>query len=207
VKVADGGYVPLLLATVIFSMMWIWHHGSEALARRLQKSTVKVEEFEAKVIGRNTPRVPGTAVFLTRADRDVPPALLWHLELNRSLHSVIIVLTVRTASVPWIAASEHLTIKEVAPNFWRAAATFGFMEHPDIPKLLDTALGHGCTVDFTDVTYYVGHGSIVHRDDGKGLPHWQEALYAAMERNSTHVGDILRFPPERTMEIGRQIAI
>ena len=120
---------------------------------------------------------------------------------------MIIVLTVRTASVPWIAAREHLTINEVAPNFWRAAAIFGFMEHPDIPKLLDTALGHGCTVDFSDVTYYVGHGSIVHRDDSKGLPHWHEMLYAAMERNSTQVGDILRFPPERTMETGRQIAI
>jgi KUP system potassium uptake protein len=206
-KVADGGYVPLALATVVFSIMWIWHHGSQALARRLQKSAIPVAEFEARVIGRNTPRVPGTAVFLTRADRDVPPALLWHLELNRSLHSVIIVLTVHTASVPWINAKDHLTIKEVAPSFWRAAALFGFMEHPDIPALLDTALGHGCTVDFSDVTYYVGHGSIVHRDDGKGLPRWQEMLYAAMERNSTHVGDILRFPPEKTMEIGRQIAI
>ena len=146
-------------------------------------------------------------MFLTRANRDVPPALLWHLELNRALHTEIIVLTVITASVPWIDASEHLTVKELAPNFWRAAAVFGFMEHPDIPALLDTALGHGCTVDFTDVTYFVGHGSIVHRDDGKGLPHWQEVLFAAMERNSTHVADVLRFPPERTMEIGRQIAI
>ncbi len=206
-KVADGGYVPLLLASAVYGVMWIWHRGSQALARRLQRNAIRVEAFEAKVIGRNTPRVPGTAVFLTRADRDVPPALLWHLELNRALHSVIIVLTVRTASVPRIAASEHLTIDEIAPNFWRAAAVFGFMEHPDIPALLDTALGHGCTVDFSDVTYYVGHGSIIHRDDGKGLPQWQEALFAAMERNSTYVGDILRFPPDRTMEIGRQIAI
>jgi KUP system potassium uptake protein len=152
-KVADGGYVPLLLATVIFGIMWIWHHGSEAVARRLQKSTIRVADFNEEVLALKTPRVPGTAVFLTRANRDVPPVMLWHLEHNRALHTEIIVLTVSTASVPRIDPLKHLTIKELAPNFWRAAAVFGFMEHPDIPALLDTALGHGCTVDFSDVPY------------------------------------------------------
>jgi KUP system potassium uptake protein len=207
VKVADGGYVPLLLAAGVYGIMWIWHRGSEAVERRLGQSLMKVADFSAQVVARETPRVPGTAVFLTRTNLDVPPVLLWHLQNNRALHKEIMVLTVVTASVPRVEASERLNVKALAPNYWRAHAVFGFMEHPDIPALLSTAKSRGCGVDLSDVTYYVGHASIEPRDDGKGLPHWQEAIYAAMERNSSHVAEVLRFPPEQTVELGRQIAI
>ncbi len=207
VKVADGGYVPLLLAAAVYGVMWIWHRGSEAVDRRLEQDVMPVADFIAQAVAREMPRVPGTAVFLTRTNRDVPPVLLWHLQHNRSLHKELMVLTVNTASVPKVEASKHLSVQELAPNFWRADAVFGFMEHPDIPALLDTAKEHGCKIDLSDVTYYVGHGSIMHRDDGKGIPRWQEALYAGMERNSSHVGDVLRLPQEQTVEIGRQIAI
>ena len=207
VKVADGGYAPLLLAAAVYFVMWIWHNGSKAVSRRLEQDLVAVKDFSAQVVAQETPRVPGTAVFLTRTQRDVPPALLWHLEHNRALHKQLLVLTVTTAAVPWTESSKRLTVKLLAPNFWRAEAVFGFMEHPDIPPLLATAREHNCDIDLTDVTYYVGHASIMHRDDGKGLPHWQEALYAVMERNSCHVGEVLRLPHDKTVEIGRQIEI
>ncbi len=206
-KIADGGYIPLLLAAVVYGLMWIWHRGSEAVGRQIRKGLIPVEDFTAQVIARKILRVPGTAVFLTRTNRDVPPVLLWHLEHNRALHEKLMVLTVSAASVPRIPAEKRLTVKTLAPNFWRAEAVFGFMERPDIPALLATAPDHGCGIDLTDIIYYVGHASIGHRDDGKGMPHWQEALYAAMERNSTHVGDVLRLPQDRTVEIGRQVVI
>jgi KUP system potassium uptake protein len=133
--------------------------------------------------------------------------MLWHLEHNRALHTQLVVLTVNTAQVPRIAPSERLTIKLVAPNFWRIEAVFGFMDLADIPPLLATAKADGCDLDLHDVTYYVGHASIVHREDGKGLPRWQEGLYAFMERNSSHVADILRLPHELTVEIGRHVEI
>jgi KUP system potassium uptake protein len=207
VKVADGGYVPLLLAAWVYGMMWVWHRGSEAVRRRLDESLMPVADFTARTIAHEIPRVPGAAVFLTRTNRDVPPGMLWHLQHVRALHTQLFVLTVNTASVPWIDESEHLKVEELAPNFWRAEALFGFMEHPDIPALLATAKWHGCHIDLSDVTYFVGHASIMPRDDGKGLPRWLEALYAAMERNSSHVGEVLRLPQEDTVEIGRQIAI
>ncbi len=96
---------------------------------------------------------------------------------------------------------------EVAPNFWRATARYGFMERPDIPVLLRQARAKGCTLDLDDVTYYVGHETIVHREDGKGLAKWEEALFAAMERNAVHVSDFFRLPSDDVVEIGRQIAI
>jgi KUP system potassium uptake protein len=207
VKVADGGYVPLLLAAAVFGIMWIWHRGSEAVERRLGQSPMKVADFTAQTVALETPRVRGTAVFLTRTNLDVPPELLWHLQHNRALHKELIVLTVATASAPRIEASKRLSVKALAPNYWRADSVFGFMEHPDITALLGTAKSRGCGVDLSDVTYYVGHDSIAPRDDGTGLPRWQEVIYAAMERNSSHVAEVLRFPPEQTVELGRQIPI
>ena len=206
-KLLEGGYVPLLLACCVYGAMWIWHHGTEAVGARLVENLVKVGDFTAQAVARQTPRVPGTAVFLTRTDMDVPPSLVWHLEHNKALHDRIVVLTVSTVPVPYMRTGERLTMEEIAPNFWRATATFGFMEPSEIPALLEAAKDHGCDIGLDDVTYYVGHATIMHRDDGQGIPRWLEALYAAMERNSSHVGDVLRLPPEATVELGRQVAI
>ena len=207
VKLLDGGYVPLLLATAVYGAMWTWHHGTEAVAARLVEQIVQVGDFTAQALAHQTPRVPGTAVFLTRTDMDVPPSLVWHLEHNKALHERIVVLTVETGQVPSVPEADHLGISEIAPNFWRAKAKYGFMEHPDIPALLGTAAEHGCDLGLDDVTYYVGHATIMHRDDGQGMPRWLEAIYAAMERNASHVGDVLRLPPDATVELGRQVLI
>ena len=207
VKLLDGGYVPLLLAGVVYAAMWIWHHGTQAVGRRIVENMVEVGDFTAQAMAHKTPRVPGTAVFLTRTDMDVPPSLVWHLEHNKALHESIVVLTVETGQIPYIAEKEHLGIEEIAPHFWRARAKYGFMERPDIPSLLREAAGQGCALDFEDATYYVGHATIMHRDDGQGLPRWMEAIYAAMERNASHVGDVLRLPPDATVELGRQVSI
>ncbi len=207
VKLLDGGYVPLLLAAAVYGAMWVWHHGTQAVAARLIEQTVQVGDFTAQAVAHQTPRVPGTAVFLTRTDMDVPPSLVWHLEHNKALHERIVVLTVDTAQVPFVSEAERLGIDEIAPNFWRAKAKFGFMERPDIPALLGTAVERGCDLGLDDATYYVGHATIMHRDDGGGMPRWLEAVYAAMERNASHVGDVLRLPPDATVELGRQVSI
>src|SRR5271170_8530974 len=86
-------------------------------------------------------------------------------------------------------------------------AHYGFMERPDIPLLLAQLKEYGCTIDLADVTYFVGHETVTRREDGRGLPRWQEALFAAMERNAAHVTDYYNLPGEQVVEIGRQIAI
>ncbi len=206
-KFFSGGYVPFLLALLIYGIMLVWHIGARAVNRRINDTVTPVAEFLARIEAQKIPRVPGTALFLTRTERDVPPVMEWHVKHNRALHSRIFVLTVTTESVPWITDAERLHFEEIAPNFWRATARYGFMERPDIPKLLRKAYAGGCTVDLHDITYYVGHETVVSREDGKGLPHWIEAMYATMQRNSTHVSDYFRLPPDTVVEIGREIAI
>jgi KUP system potassium uptake protein len=159
------------------------------------------------VARRKIPRVPGTAVYLTRTSRDVPPVMVWNLSHNRALHERLFVLTVDTESVPWINDAGRLTLAEAAPQFWRASAHYGFMERPDIPRLLRQAHECGCGIDLTDITYYVGHETILSREDGKGLPKWIVACFAGMQRNSVHWSDYFRLPSDELVEIGRQISI
>src|SRR3984893_15924665 len=115
----------------------------------------------AKIETGSTPRVPGTAVFLTRTQQEVPPVMVWHVKHNRALHESVLVLTVTTQSVPWVKDTERLTVDALAPRFGRAAARYGFMERPDIPALLRQAHESGCAIDLSDVTYYVGHETVV----------------------------------------------
>jgi len=206
-KIGEGGYVPVILATSVYALMWIWHRGAAAVSVRMHQALIPVQEFMANLAARNIPRVPGTAVFLTRTERDTPPVMVWHVKHNRALHEHVFVLRVEIQSVPWIASRNRLTIAEVAPNFWRAEAHFGFMERPHIPELLTASKALGCTIDLDDVTYYVGHETVVGREDGKGLPAWQERFFAVMERNAVHVSDFFSLPNDQVVEIGRQVAI
>jgi KUP system potassium uptake protein len=151
--------------------------------------------------------VPGTAVFLTRTERDTPPVMVWHVKHNRALHQHLFVLRVEILSVPWVSSRDRISIEQVATNYWRADARFGFMEHPLLPELLATSKSLGCTVDLDDVTYYVGRETVIAREDGRGLPAWQERIFIVMERNAVHVSDYFNLPSDQVVEIGRQVAI
>jgi KUP system potassium uptake protein len=206
-KIAEGGYVPLLLAITVYGIMWIWHRGAAAVSARMHEQLMPVNEFLDRVKAANIPRVPGTAVFLTRTASGAPPVMLWHVKHNRALHEHLFVLRVEIKSVPWTFSGRRLTLEEVAPNFWRADASFGFMERPNIPDLLAASKSLGCTVDLADVTYYVGHETVIGREDKMGLPAWQAKLFMVMERNAVHVSDFFSLPSDQVVEIGRQVAI
>jgi KUP system potassium uptake protein len=206
-KVAEGGYVPLVLAALVYGIMLVWHLGASAVSTRLQEQVVPVADFMAKIAEGRIPRVPGTAVFLTRTQRDAPPVMVWHLKHNRALHEHLFVLTVSTEPKPWVTPSDRLAVEEIAPDFWRASARCGFMERPDIPALLRDAHERGCTIDLSDITYYVGHETVTPRDDAKALPRWVEAMFALMQRNSTHLTVYFKLPTDAVVEIGRQISI
>jgi KUP system potassium uptake protein len=206
-KIVEGGYVPLLLAGAVYTMMFVWHRGADAITERINETLLPLDTFMAKLDQDRVPRVPGTAVFLTRAMRETPPVLVWHVRHNRALQQHVLAITTVTESVPWIADEMRVMVTQVAPNFWRAIAHYGFMERPDIPRLLGQLEKRGCTIDLADVTYFVGHETVIRREDGKGLPRWQEAVFAFMERNAAHLTDFFNLPSDQVVEIGRQISI
>jgi len=206
-KIAQGGYVPLLLAAAVYGLMLIWHRGTVAVAHSLSQAPVTAAKFLSDVKARNVPRVPGTAVFLTRTDSGVPPVMIWHLKQNRSLHERLVALRVLTESKPRVHWPDLMSVVREGENFWRVTAHFGFMQRPDIPRLMKEAHEKGCGVMLEDITYYVGHEIILHRERGAELPIWQEKIFAAMIRNASHVTDYFRLPSEQVVEIGRQISI
>jgi KUP system potassium uptake protein len=206
-KIADGGYVPLVLASLVYGVMWVWHSGARSMAARIQERVMPIGELLRQLAERRIARVPGTAVFITRTHKDAPPVLVWHLKHNRALHERVLILTAVIESVPRIRRGERLKVEEVAPGMWRAMARFGFMERPDVPALLRQANTLGCKLKLDDVTYYVGHETVIRRDDGKGLPRVVETMFAFLQRNSLHVSDYFRLPADSVVELGREIAI
>lgn len=206
-KIGEGGWVPLLVATAIYAIMWIWHTGRSALMRALLDRPVPVDEFMADVAAKGIPRVPGTAVFLTRTKTGVPEVMAWHVKHSRALHERLLVLNIATDPVPYVSGADRLVFEEQAPGLWRASARYGFMERPDIMPLLAHAKQEGCEIGLDDITFYIGHDSVVPREDGKGLPWWVLRLYSVMERNAAHVTDYFKLPANSVVEIGRQVAV
>lgn len=208
VKLLEGGYVPLLLACLVYGVMLLWHRGSQAVSATVTEALMPIDTFFAKIEANHIPRVPGTAVFITRTLRDTPPVMRWHVKKNRALHKKVVILTVLIESIAWIRDSERLTVTRVAPDCWRLVARYGFMQPPNVPALLKSAPTFGCNLDLDDVTYYVGRETIVPAEAGKRrLARWEAWLYAAMLRNTSHPSDFFHLPSDNVVEIGRQVAI
>lgn len=207
VKVLEGGYVPLLLACLVYAAMWIWHRGARTVAQKVGEALVPVPRFLAEIREQQIPRVPGSAVFITRTRQDTPPVVKWHVKMNRALHEHLLVLTIVTESVPWIEDGSRLELREFAPDFWRATVHYGFMERPDIPAVLRESRALGCPLQLHDVTYYVGHETITRAQSGPRLPAWEVVPYAWMVRNAAHVNDLLHLPSDSVVEIGREVAL
>ena len=168
-KVMEGGWVPLLLASIVYGVMWIWHRGATAVQKRVESEVTPLSAFLELLQSGKIARVPGSAVFFTRAKDQTPPVLAWHVRHNRALHENALTLTMTVVSVPRVDENERLTVEREGDHFWRAEVKLGFMEHPDIPDILASCKMKGVGLDLDDVTYYVGAETIVAAEDGKGL--------------------------------------
>jgi KUP system potassium uptake protein len=206
-KVADGGWVPLVLAAGVYIVLTTWHRGTVAVSEVLRSLTEPADQFIARITAAGVPRVPGTAIFLTKTSSDAPPVMVWHVKQNRALHRHLLALTIVTESTPWVTEEERLVVALIAPDFWRGTARYGFMEMPDIPVLLQETKHLGCTFDLNDVIYYVGHERVLHRADRAALPVWRERLFAFLQRNAAHVSDFVSLPRDAVVEIGREVEI
>ena len=131
--------------------------------------------------------------------------MYWHVKQNRSLHENVLALTLTVVSTPRMDQAKRITLTEESKNFWRAEAKMGFMEIPNIDLILTQCRAKSAHINLDDVTYYVGHETIIPREDGQGLPHWQTALFAAMGRNAARISDSLHLPHGQVVEIGREI--
>ncbi|WP_312424065.1 KUP/HAK/KT family potassium transporter [Serratia sp. (in: enterobacteria)] len=206
-KVLQGGYIPLLLAAAVYTVMLVWHRGVLAAARTLGETTVPVEDFLEKIRRESVPRVPGTAVFLTRSLQGTPPVMKWQVKRNGSLHANVLALTIAIVNEPRVSNAERLVMRELSPGFWCGVASYGFMERPNIPQLLQHVEAQKAGLNFDEATYYLGHETVVRREANDRLPSWQRNLFALMVRNGMHVTDYYYLPSDQVVEISRRVPV
>jgi KUP system potassium uptake protein len=207
VKFMDGAWFPLLLGAALFTLLRTWRRGRQLLHDQLHRDGVQLEGFVQALLLAPPTRVPGTAVFLDSQTDLVPKALLHNLKHNKVLHARNVLLTVDTCQVPYVPASERLSLQTIADGFHRATLRYGFMETPDIPVALMAAadLGQAC-FDPMDTTYFTSRESLVARPR-HGMPLWRDRLFAFLHRNAAPASDFFRIPGTRQVELGAPVEI
>lgn len=207
IKVLEGGYIPLLMAAAICTVMLIWHRGVKAVSASVGEKGVSVDAFFAQLQQKTVPRVAGAAVFLTRTQNNIPPVMRWHVARNRALQQDVLSLTIDILNVPYVGEEQRIRVEQRAPGYWHGVAQYGFMEHPDIPHLLQGVSEINTLFATDDATWYVGHETIVAGEGEAGMAAWQRHIFAFMKRNCTHVINHYHLPSDRVVEISRRVAV
>jgi KUP system potassium uptake protein len=203
-KVLQGGWVPLVVALGLFTMMTTWKTGRRLVADRLTARAISLDDFIATVAAVRPARVPGTAVFMTAQPTGTPPALAHNVRYNKVLHEQVIVLTVSTAQQPHVMPEERITVEPLGHDLFNVRVQYGFMEDPDIPAALEQVSQRGVPIDFADLTYFLGRETII-VTRRKGMAVWREHLFVLMARNAVRATAFFRLPPERVVELGVQV--
>ncbi len=207
-KVAEGGWLPLLVALLALTVMLTWRRGRELLMERIQDRSTPIDLIINDVGGENgIARVGGTAVFLTRPNPGTPGALLHHLKLNQVLHENVLIMSVITRDVPHVPTAERLEVDKLGGGFYRVRVYYGFMQTPNIPVVIrmcgEMKLIEG--IDPERTAYYLGHATLIPVERNGGMYMWRKRIYAFMARNALPPSAFYQLPPGRAMELGIQI--
>jgi KUP system potassium uptake protein len=205
-KVSHGGWFPLVVALVVFTLMATWRTGRKILGERLRTGTLPLSMF-LEDIGAHPPhRVRGTAIFLSSNPQGTPLALMHNLKHNQVLHERVVILTILTVEVPHVDAAERLEIEELSCGFHRIIGRFGFMEDPDVPQILTACEKQGVHFEPEKTTFFLSRETII-ASHHPGMFMWRERLFAFMSRNAQSATAFFRIPPNRVVELGMQVEI
>ena len=205
-KITYGGWLPLVIAWFLFTLMTTWKTGRQLVAARLTARAIPLEDFLAEVEQARPARVPGTAVFMTAQPRGTPPALAHNLRYNKVLHRYVVTLMVTTQSVPHVLEDGRVVVKTLGQGVFEVIARYGFMEDPNVPEALACAKERGLEVDDNDITYFLGRETLIVTKT-PGMAMWRERLFVLMARNAVRATTFFRLPPERVVELGVQVEI
>ena len=207
-KIAHGGWVPIILGIGIFTLMTTWHTGRKIVQKLLRKASFPIETFLDSVAASKPPRVPGTAVFMTSDPDGAPLVLLHHIKHNKVLHKQVILLSVLSAGVPEIPESERIQVTELREGFWRIKARYGFMESANVPEILARSADAGIVAKPLETSYYLGRERLIPDDDSKArMARWRKKLFVFMSHNSRSATEFFQIPSNRVIELGAQLRL
>jgi KUP system potassium uptake protein len=209
-KIVQGGWVPLVIALGIFTLMTTWQRGRIIVRSLLVDASIPLEAL-LKDLGDENPdkrfkpaRVPGTAVFMTSESKDAPLVLLHHLKHNKVLHDNVVLLSILVAQVPEVPVTERVEVTCFPHNFGRVKAKYGFMQTPNVPEVLALATERGIIAKPTETTYYLGRENLIPTGN-KPLAGWRKRLFIFMQRNARPATEFYGIPPNRVVELGAQM--
>jgi len=205
-KILDGGWFPIVIGAVVFTLLTTWKRGRSILHARLEEETMPINVFVESVAAEPPARVPGTAVFLTNTPGRVPHALLHNLKHNKVLHERVVLLTVKTREIPVVAPVDRVHIENLGANFEQIEAYFGFTESQDVPELLDECARCGHPFDLMETSFFVSRETLI-PSDVPGMALWRERLFVSMSKNATKASEYFNVPTNRVVELGAQIEL
>ncbi len=207
VKVPDGGWFPLVVAAVMFTLMVTWKKGREILSERIQLGSLPLDTFLADPAVAKLTRVPGTAVFMGGNPDTTPAALLHTVKHIKCLHEQVVMLTVRTEEIPRVEAEDRVRVERFDNGFSRVTVAYGFTDDPDVPAAL--AMIDDPSLDFRPMhtTYFVGRERIISTRSNSGMARWRERLFGLMSNNARSATAFFEIPANRVVEMGAQVEI
>ena len=204
-KIPDGGWFPLVVAAICFTLFTTWAAGRRLMRERLEEDAMPIELF-LKSVGEKVKRVSGTAVFLASTTEGIPPALLHNLKHNHVLHGRVVILTVRTEGVPHVPADQRRTVEDMGQGFYRMVLHYGFMDETDIPAELAQETRAGGPFRPMETSYFLARQTLI-ASSRPGMAIWREKLFAWMVRNAESAMQFFRLPSNRVIELGSQVEI
>lgn len=205
-KIAHGGWFPLVVGVALFTLMATWKRGRQLLWQRVRSSSIPADKFIESIERRQPSRVDGTAVYMAGNSDGTPLALLHNLKHNKVLHRRIVFLTIHVDEDPRVAAEERVEIEKLPHGFWRVRARFGFFEDPDVPSVLAICAQKGLEFKETETTFFLSRETIIPARQA-GMALWREHLFAVMARNAQSATAFFRLPANRVVELGMQVEI
>jgi KUP system potassium uptake protein len=203
-KVVHGGWFPLMVAALVFTVMTTWKSGRRILAESFLADVLPLEQFLADVHDSAPPRVRGTAVFMSSNPHGTPPVLLHHFKHNQVLHQQVVLLSISNERVPEIPPDKRITVEDRGEGFFRVQARFGFMQTPNVPSILLACKEQGLTIELRNTSYYLGRETLLTSGKGK-MWRWRKILFAFISRNARPATSYFGLPPGRVVELGMQI--
>ncbi|MBB2487142.1 potassium transporter Kup [Mitsuaria sp. WAJ17] len=205
-KVAAGGWFPLMIGIWMFTLMLTWKQGRQLLSDKLREDAIDIKGFLEAVFLSPPLRVPGSAVFLSAEQGITPNALLHNLKHNKVLHEQNLFVTVKHHEKPWIGFDKRVEVESLGNDCWQVIVHFGFKNEPDVPEALKLLEARGVHLDEMETSYFLSR-DIVIPTIGSGMALWREKLFASMHRNAAAAADFLHLPTNRIVELGSKVEI
>ena len=205
-KLFHGGWFPLLLGSVLFTIMLTWKRGRELVFQNLQKHAIPLEDFLSSLFVAPPTRVYGTAIFLRGESDGVPHALLHNLSHNKVLHERVVFFTVHVVEEPWVLPSEQVKVTDLGHQCYQLDVYYGFKDEPDIPKALALCDCLGLPFEMMETSFFIARQTVI-STPGAGMATWREHLYVTMSRNARGAADYYQIPTNRVIELGTQVEI